>query len=137
MIDLMVEHIRSTPNLSNKTMCKFVQGYATDYAITENLLQKTHSEGKDAVFGNPYLNVKYYRVLKAEMEREGNCFKLLFANQNNTTKALSQCVVEEANCTPKKDKLPILIRAQQTVFLNNWSTDYLSQQLVLGEQESA
>ncbi len=69
MIDLLVEHIRSTPNLSNKTMRKFVQGYATNYSITDNLLQKTHSEGKEAVFGNPFLNVQYCCVEGRNGER--------------------------------------------------------------------
>ena len=79
MIDLLVEHIRFTPNLSNQTMCKFIQGYATDCAITDNLLQKTHSEGKDAVFGNPTLTVRYCCVLKTEMEKEGHRVHFLFA----------------------------------------------------------
>ncbi len=84
MIDLLVEHIRSTPNLFNETMRKFVQGYATDYAITDKLLQKTRSEGKEAIFENPFLNVQYCCVLKAEMEREGNrvsCCSLIATRQ--------------------------------------------------------
>ena len=36
------------------------------------------------------------------------------------TKALSSCVLEEANCLLKKDKLSNLTRAQQTIYLNNW-----------------
>ncbi len=55
LIDLLAEHIRSTPNLSNETMHKFIQGYATGYAITDDLLQKTHSDGKEAIFGNPFI----------------------------------------------------------------------------------
>ncbi len=68
-------------------------------------------EGKDAVFGNPFLNVQYCRVLKTKMEKEGNLMQLLFADRNQMTKALGCCVVEEANRSLKKDKLPTLTGA--------------------------
>ncbi len=64
LIDLLVEHIRSTPNLSNKSMRKLLQGYTTQYTLTNNLLQKVRSEGKAAIFGIPSLNVQYCHVLK-------------------------------------------------------------------------
>jgi hypothetical protein len=62
LIDLLAEHIRSTPNLSNETMRKLLQGYTTEYALTNNLLQKFWSEGKAAIFGLPSLNVQYCHV---------------------------------------------------------------------------
>ena len=34
-------------------MRKVIKGYATDYTVTKNLLQKTCTEGKVAVFGMP------------------------------------------------------------------------------------
>ena len=43
LIDLLSEQIRSTPNISNDVMCQYLKGYATDYAITYNLLQTTLS----------------------------------------------------------------------------------------------
>ncbi len=72
LIDLLLEQIWSTPNISNNTMRKFCLGYMTEYAITDNLLQKVWSDGKAVIFGSPSLNVQYCHVLKQEMEERGN-----------------------------------------------------------------
>ena len=71
LIDLLSEQIRSTPNISNDVMRKYLKGYATDYAITDNLLQSTQSERKAYIIGKTELNVQYARVLKKEMEERG------------------------------------------------------------------
>jgi hypothetical protein len=46
LIHFFFENIQETPNLSNATMRKLIEGYAPNYAITENLLQKARTEGK-------------------------------------------------------------------------------------------
>jgi hypothetical protein len=98
LIDLLAEHIRSTPNLSNKTMGKLLQGYTTEYALTNNLLQKFRSEGKAAIFGIQSLNVQYCHVLKQEMEAHGNPVELHFANRTQITMSLSTTVADNENC---------------------------------------
>ena len=51
LIDIFFEHICETSNLSNATMCKVMEAYAPDYAITKNLLKKARTEWKISVFG--------------------------------------------------------------------------------------
>ena len=51
LTELLSEQIWSTPNISNDVMGQYLKGYATDYAITDNLLQTTWSEGKAYIFG--------------------------------------------------------------------------------------
>ena len=63
-------------------MRKYLKGYATNYAITDNLLKTTQSEGKAYIFGKAELNVQYACVLKKEMEERGHPVKLLFATQS-------------------------------------------------------
>ena len=39
LIDLLFENIHDTPNMSNEYMQTLLEEYATDYTITNNLLQ--------------------------------------------------------------------------------------------------
>ncbi len=117
MIDLPSEQIWSTPNTSNDTMRKFLLGYTTKYAITDNLLQKVWSDGKTAIFGNPSLNMQYCHVLKREMEERGNPVELLFANRTQITMALSTIVAEDENRRLKKEKKNILKGQECAAFL--------------------
>ncbi len=131
LIDLLSEHIRSTPNISNDTMCKFLLGYMTEYAITDNLLQKVWSEGKAVIFGTPSLNVQYCHVLKREMEERGNPVELLFANHSQITMAMSTIVTEDENCRLKKEKKNVLKGQERAAFLSKWfteNTDFLDLQ---------
>ncbi len=134
LIDLLAEHIRSTPNLSNKTMRKLLQGYTTKYALTNNLLQKVWSEGKAAIFGIPSLNVQYCHVLKREMEAHGNPVELHFANRTQITMALSTTVADDENCRLKKEKKNIMKGEECAAFLGKWFTenkDFLDLQMGL------
>jgi hypothetical protein len=108
LIDLLSEQIRSTPNISNNTMRKFLLGYTTKYVIMDNLLQKVWSEGKAVIFGSPSLNVQHCHVLKQEMEERGNPVELLFANHTQITMAMSTIVTEDENRHLKKEKKNIL-----------------------------
>ncbi len=104
LIDFLAEHIRSTPNLSNKTIRKLLQGYTTKYVLTNNLLQKVRSEGKATIFGISSLNVQYCHVLKQEMEAHGNPVELHFANRTQITMTLSTTVADNDNHRLKKEK---------------------------------
>ncbi len=132
MIDLLVEHIRSTPNLSNKTMRKLLHGYTTEYAITNNLLQKKWSEGKAVIFGIPSLNVQYCHVLKQEMEAHGNPVELHFLNHTQITMALSTSVADNENRRLKKERKNIMKRDKRAA--GKWFTenkDFLDSQMGL------
>ena len=97
LMDIFFEHIRETPNLSNATMCKVMEAYVPDYAITENLLQKARTEREISVFSVPSRNVQYCRVLKLAMDKQGHLVKLIFATYNATVLALSKILVDEEN----------------------------------------
>jgi hypothetical protein len=134
LIDLLSEQIQSTPNTSSDTMRKFLLGYTTGYAITDNLLQRVWSDGKTAIFGNPSLNMQYCHVLKQEMEVFGNPVELFFANRTQITMAMSTTVAEDENCRLKKEKKNILKGQERAAFLGNLFTenkDYLDSQMGL------
>jgi hypothetical protein len=136
LIDLLAEHIWSTPNLSNETMLKLLQGYTTEYAITNNLLQKVRSEVKAALFGIPSLNVQYCHVLKQEMEACGNPVELHFANRTQITMALSTTVADDENCRLKKEKKIIMKGEERAAFLGKWFTEnniFLDSQMGLAD----
>ena len=97
LIGLLSEQIRSIPNLSNDVMHKYIKCYATDYVITDNLLQSTRSEGKAYIFGEADLNMQYARVLKKEMEECGHPVKILFSNTTHTMMNVCKYVVEDTN----------------------------------------
>jgi hypothetical protein len=104
LIELLSEQIRSTPNISNDVMRQYLKGYATDYAITDNLLQTTRSEGKAYIFGKSDLNVQYARVLKKEMEERGHPVKLIFSITKHTMMNVCKYVAEDANRCLKSEK---------------------------------
>ncbi len=95
----------------------------TEYALTNNLLQKVWSKGKAAIFGIPFLNVKYYHVLKQEMEAHGNPVELHFANHTQITMALSTTVPDDENRRLKKEKKNIMTDEERMAFLGKWFTE--------------
>ena len=104
-------------------MRKLIEGYATDYAITDNLLQNTHKEGKVAVFGNSKINVQYLHVLKTKMQERGHPVELIFASYNANILSLSKVVVNEENRCQKNDGLTLLNANTRKAFLSKWMTD--------------
>ena len=116
-------------------MHQLLSGYATEYAITNNLLQKTCSEGKESVFGNPSINIQYCNVLKRELEEQGHPVEMMFSNRNEVTKALSKIVVKEANRKLKSEKQPMLTGVSRGNDLQKWFDDnqyFLESQMGLG-----
>ena len=101
-------------------MRQYLKGYATNNAITDNLLQTTRSEGKAYIFGKSELNLKYARVLKKEMEECGHPVNLLFTSAKHTMMNICKYVTEDHNRRLKLEKKTQLTGADRTQFMANW-----------------
>jgi hypothetical protein len=58
--------------MSNKKCRAILLDYIKDKFITEALLQNARTLTKQAIFGNPSINVQYASALKKEMEKQGH-----------------------------------------------------------------
>jgi hypothetical protein len=105
--------------MSNKKCRAILLDYIKDKFITEALLQNAQTLTKQAIFGNPSINVQYATALKKEMEKQGHSVDLVAMNALTLINRIADLVVTEEVEKQKLIGLNMTGRAKQK-YLSNW-----------------
>ena len=119
LLPLLRSEISETPNMSNKKCRAILLDYIKDKFITEALLQNARTLTKQAIFGNPSINVQYATALKEEMEKQGHSVDLVAMNALTLINRIADLVVTEEVEKQKLIGLNMTGRAKQK-YLSNW-----------------
>ncbi len=98
----MKEAITEWPNISNKEMVTILKPYIKNIFITDAFLQKTCSDIRTLVFGDPSENVQLLGLLAVHMEALGHYFKVRTKTQREVIQKLEEIVLSK--CVKKAKK---------------------------------
>ncbi len=103
LVPLMKAAITEWPNISNKEMVTILRPYINDIFINDALLQKTCSDVRTLVFGDPIKNVELLGSLAVHMEALGHYFEVTTKTQREVIQKLEEIVLSEHVKKAKKD----------------------------------
>lgn len=111
--------ISETPNTTNKKCRAILLDYIKDKFITASLLQNARTLTKEAIFGDPSINVQYATALKKEMEKQGHSVVLVDMDARTLLKRIAELVVKEEVEKQKMNGVNMTGRAKQE-HLSSW-----------------
>jgi hypothetical protein len=83
-------------------MAAILKLYINDIFITDALLQKTHSDVRTLVFGDPSENVHLLGLLAVHMEALGHYMEVAMKTQRGVIQKLGEIVISERMKKAKK-----------------------------------
>ncbi len=119
LVPLMKAAITEWPNILNKEMVTILRPYINDIFITNALLQKTCSDIRTLVFGDPSKNVELLGSLAVHMESLGHYFEVTTKMQREVIQKFEEIVLSERVRKAKKDG-DKMKRDNKTKFVKEW-----------------
>jgi hypothetical protein len=95
IVPLIKDVISVKPNTSNADLRHILRSYCRKYALTRGLLQKARDKARLEIFGNPLINVAYFKALAQELEIRGNHVEIVTAKRNDAMKRLQMVVLAD------------------------------------------
>ncbi len=95
LVPLMRAAITEWPNISNKEMATICKPYINNIFITDAFLQKTCSDLRTLVFGDPSERVQLLGLLTVHMEALGHYFKVTTKMQREVIHMLEEIFLSE------------------------------------------
>ncbi len=126
IVPLIKDVISVKPNTSNADLRHILRSHCRKYSLTRGLLQKARDKAKLEIFGNPVLNVAYFKALAHELEIRGNHVEILTAKRTDALNRLQVVVLADEIRRRKQKGEPILINEQSAakLFLRLWMHEH-------------
>ncbi len=126
IVPLIKDVISVKPNSSNADLHHILRSYCRKYALTRGLLQKARDKARLEIFGNPLINVAYFKALAQELEIRGNHVEIVTAKRKDAVNRLQMVVLaDEIRCRKEKGE-PVLLNDQSAakLFLQLWMHEH-------------
>ena len=126
IVPLIKNVIAVKPNSSNADLRHILRSYCRKYALTRGLLQKARDKARLEIFGNPLINVAYFKALTQELEIRGNHVKIVTASRKDAVNRLQMVVLADEIRRRKEKGEPVLLNDQSEakLFLQLWMHEH-------------
>jgi hypothetical protein len=126
IVPLIKDVISVKPNTSNADLHHILRSYCGKYALTRGLLQKARDKARLEIFGNPLINVAYFKALAQELEIRGNHVEIVTAKRKDAVNRLQMVVLADEIRRQKEKGEPVLLNDQSAakLFLQLWMHEH-------------
>jgi hypothetical protein len=109
IVPLIKDVISVKPNSSNADLRHILHSYCRKCALTRGLLQKARDKARLEIFGNPLINVSYFKALAQELEIRGNHVEIVTAKCKDAVNRLQMVVLADEIRRRKEKGEPVLL----------------------------